>query len=93
MASMQAFFRDDENAHKYVASPRNQRIEGYWSQYRRNRSSWWINLFKDLVEAGDLNTGDSLVSWGGNVFVGIFIVTKKSLHGSHDLVLRTQISD
>ena len=60
MASMQAFFRDDENAHKYVASPRNQRIEGYWSQYRRNRSGWWINLFKDLVEAGDLNTGDTL---------------------------------
>ena len=45
MASMQAFFRDSENAHKYVASPRNQRIEGYWSQYRRNRSTWWINLF------------------------------------------------
>ena len=35
-------------------------IEGYWSQYRRNRSSWWINLFEDLVEAGDLNTGDVL---------------------------------
>ena len=34
----------------YVASPRN---------HRRNRSSW-INLFKDLVEAGDLNTGDAL---------------------------------
>lgn len=60
MASTQAFFRDDENAHKYVAIPRKQRIEGYWSQYRRNRSSWWINLFKDLVEAGDLNTGDAL---------------------------------
>jgi len=60
MASTQAFFRDDENAHKYVASPRNARIEGYWSQYQRNRSSWWINLFKDLVEASDLNTGDAL---------------------------------
>ena len=60
MASMQAFFRDDENAHRYVASPRNQRIEGYWSQYRRNRSSWWINLFKDLVETGELNTSDAL---------------------------------
>ena len=60
MASMQGFFRDDVTAHKYVSSPRNQRIQGYWSQYRRNRSSWWINLFKDLVEAGDLNTGDAL---------------------------------
>ena len=60
MASMQAFFHDDENAHRYVASPRNQRIEGYWSQFRRNRSSWWMNLFKDLVERGDLNTSNNL---------------------------------
>ena len=27
MVSAQAFFRDDENAHTHVASPRNQRIE------------------------------------------------------------------
>jgi len=60
MVSAQAFFRHYENAHTYVASPRNQRIEGYWSQYRRNRSTWWINLFKDLVERGDLNTSDTL---------------------------------
>ena len=37
-------------------------LEKEWnlSQYRRNRSGWWINLFKDVVEAGDLNTGDAL---------------------------------
>ena len=60
IAFTQAFFRDNENAHRYVSSPRNQRIEGYWSQYRRNLSSWWINLFKDLVETGELNTSDEL---------------------------------
>ena len=36
MAAMQAFFRDDEHAHRYVSSQRNQRIEGYWSFHRRN---------------------------------------------------------
>lgn len=60
MASMQAFLCDDENACRYVASLRSQRIQGYWSQYRRNRSSWWINLFKNLVETGDLNTSNDL---------------------------------
>ena len=40
MASIQAFFRDDVNSHKQVASPQEQRIESYWSQYRMNRSNW-----------------------------------------------------
>lgn len=59
MASMQAFFRDDVNSHKHVASPQEQRIESYWSQYRMNRSNWWINFFRYLVES-DLNTSDAL---------------------------------
>ena len=43
MAAIQAFFfRDDEHSHHFVSSPRNQRIEGYWSFYRRNNSTWWI---------------------------------------------------
>ena len=45
MAAIQAFFRDDDHAHRFVSSPRNQRIEGYWSYYRRNNSTWWINFF------------------------------------------------
>ena len=49
MAAIQAFFRDDEHAHRFVSSPRNQRIEGYWSFHRRNSSTWWINLFQDLI--------------------------------------------
>ena len=63
MAAMQAYFRsdgDDElagiNAHRYGSSPANQRIECWWSFLRKNRSNWWINFFKDLVEAGHLNT-------------------------------------
>lgn len=59
MASMQAFFRDDMNSHKHVASPQEQRMESNWSQYRMNRSNWWINFFTYLVES-DLNTSDAL---------------------------------
>ena len=39
-ASIQCFFRENLDAHRYVASPRNQRIEGWWSQFARQRSNW-----------------------------------------------------
>lgn len=60
MAAIQSFFRDDEHAHRFVSSPRNQRIEGYWSFYRRNNSTWWINFFQDLICQNHLNTSDPL---------------------------------
>lgn len=59
IAAIQAFFRDDEHAHCFVSSPRNQRIEGYWSFYWRNNSTWWINFFQDLIHQNHLNTSDS----------------------------------
>ena len=45
---------------RYGRSPANQRIESWWSQFRRNRSNWWINLFKDMLERGILNTSNPL---------------------------------
>lgn len=60
IAAIQAFFRDDEHAHRFVSSPRNQRIESYWSFYRRNNSAWWINFFQDLIHQNHLNTSDPL---------------------------------
>ena len=62
IAAMQCYFRAegvDEyagfRAHKYVKSVRNQRIEGYWSHYRRQRASWWIDFFNDLHESDILD--------------------------------------
>ena len=46
---IQCFFRNNSEAHQYVASPRNQRIEGWWSQFAKQRTNWWRNFFKDLV--------------------------------------------
>ncbi|XP_028412582.1 uncharacterized protein LOC114535477 [Dendronephthya gigantea] len=56
-ASMQCFFRSRDNdelagerSHRYCSSPSNQRIEAWWSFLRKHRSSWWINLFKDMID-------------------------------------------
>lgn len=65
LAAMQCSFRSShhdefsgEKAHRYGSSPSNQRIEGWWSFFKRNRSSWWISFFKDMSECGLLNMGD-----------------------------------
>ena len=47
------------DAHVFGSSP-NQRIEGWWSFYRRNRSTWWINYFKDLIEKDEFHPGNQL---------------------------------
>ena len=57
IAAMQCEFLNDENAHSFGQSVANQRIEGWWSFFRKNRSTWWINLFKDLVETQVLTLG------------------------------------
>ena len=35
-AALQAYFCDNPEAHRYVPSPRNQRIEGWWAYYARS---------------------------------------------------------
>ena len=50
MAAIQSFFRDDPDSHRYVPSPRNQRIEAWWGFFKKSNATWWINLFKDMVE-------------------------------------------
>lgn len=65
IAAMQSFFRAHDNdefsgakAHRYGSSPSNQRIEGWWSGFRRSRSNWWIHFFKDMVQSGELELGN-----------------------------------
>ena len=54
LASIQSYFRQNPDAHRYVPSPRNQRIESWWSFYSKNRSSWWRNFFQDLEADGKI---------------------------------------
>ena len=62
IAAMQCYLRasgQDEfagsKAYQYLSSPRNQRIECYWSSLRKLRSSWWIDFFADLLQSGILD--------------------------------------
>lgn len=61
MAGIHSFFRDDPGSHRYVPSPRNQRIEGWWSFFNKKWASWWVSFFKDMADAGDLNLADPLM--------------------------------
>ena len=65
IAAMQSFFRAsgddafaDEKAHIYGLSHSNQRIEAWWSFLRCNRSGFWIDFFKDMVEQTILQLGN-----------------------------------
>lgn len=51
-AAIQCYLRDSIDAHRYVPSPRNQRIEGWWSFFSKHYSTWWINFFSDLEFRG-----------------------------------------
>lgn len=58
IAGCQRFFRRAHNdtnsgydSFRYGASTRNQRIEAWWSIFRKNRSDWWISFFKDLCDS------------------------------------------
>ena len=55
LASIQSYFRQNPDAHRYVPSPRNQRIEGWWSFYSKNRSSWWKIFFQELEAEGKID--------------------------------------
>ena len=59
-AALQSFFRDNPEAHRYVASPRNQRIEGWWSYYSKSHSAWWRNFFGDLEFQGLVDTSSDI---------------------------------
>ena len=67
MATVQCFLRRNDtdsqsgiNAHRYGSSQRNQRIEAWWAYLRRSWSSWWIDVFKDIVDGGFLDLSDKL---------------------------------
>lgn len=59
IGGIQAFLRENhddnlsgERSFRYGSSVTNQRIESWWSYFRKHRSDWWINLFKDFCDEG-----------------------------------------
>lgn len=59
-AAIQTFFHDNPDSHRYVPSPRNQRIESWWSYLNKNRSSWWRGFFSELESQGLIDLSDDL---------------------------------
>ena len=39
-AGIHTYFKDNPDKHRYVSSPRNPRIESWWSFLRRSTTSW-----------------------------------------------------
>ena len=65
VAGAQSYLRrhdDDEHAglraHIYGPSTGNQRIEAWWSIFRRVRSTDIISYFRDLADSGEFNAAD-----------------------------------
>ncbi len=48
VAANQCFFPANDDAQRYVPSPRNQRIKGLWPYFFKNYTIWWRNIFSDL---------------------------------------------
>ncbi|CAL8372929.1 unnamed protein product [Arctogadus glacialis] len=62
MAAIQCTLRHHHNdyysgasSHMYGSSTSNQRIESWWSIFRKGRSQFWMELFADLRDAGHFN--------------------------------------
>ena len=60
LAAAQCYFnRDhDHKSHLYGSSNHNQRIESWWSQFRKLKSNFIMDFFKDMVSQGIYNTGN-----------------------------------
>jgi hypothetical protein len=57
IAAVQSFVTGSTSGHVYGTSPGNQRIEAWWSFFRRYRTQWWIELFEGLTEYGAFHPG------------------------------------
>ena len=55
MAGIHMVLTDSESTHKYVQSVRNQRIEAFWSIFKKNYAQWWMEYFAYLMHSGQYN--------------------------------------
>ena len=67
LAGIQQYFRHNDadqfagrNSFRYGTSTANQRIEAWWSQFRRHRANWWINFFKDMTALGIFDASNEI---------------------------------
>lgn len=58
MAALHCFLHQNSDAHRFVKSVANQRIENWWSHLRKHYTSWLISFFKGLVFDGHYHLGN-----------------------------------
>jgi len=57
VAAIQSAAVQSPSAHVYGTSPGNQRIESWWSFFRRSHSQWWMDLFQTFIDADAFHPG------------------------------------
>ena len=67
VAGIERFFRRDYNdslsgskSFMYGKSSSNQRIEAWWSFFRKSETDWWITFLKDLRDSGQFSDANIL---------------------------------
>ena len=64
LSSLHGNFDDDDEilkSFKITSSPKNQRIEAYWSSLRRDKIGWWKEFFEDMNDLGFYDASDFAV--------------------------------
>ncbi|XP_059920902.1 uncharacterized protein LOC132467566 [Gadus macrocephalus] len=79
MAAIQCSLREDHTdefagplSHMYGTSTANQRIESWWSIFRKQRTQFWMDLFSDLRDRHYFNGTHEHKCLVRYVFLGIF---------------------
>ncbi|XP_019218225.1 uncharacterized protein LOC109203261 [Oreochromis niloticus] len=70
------------SSHSYGSSTGNQRIESWWSYFRRGRSQFWMDFFGDLRDSGNFNGSHELQCLLRFCFTGVL---QKDLDECKDL--------
>ena len=58
IAAIQSKLFNDVNAHRYVPSTANIRIENWWSHNRKRYTGWLIEFFKEMVDNREVELGN-----------------------------------
>ena len=60
IAAIQSKLMDNVEAHRYVTSTANQRIENWWSHNRKGYTGWLIHFFKQMVDDNEISLGNDI---------------------------------
>jgi len=94
IAGIQRYFRrtssdnfGGEKSFRFGPSTANQRIEAFWSIFKRSNMHWWINYFKDMQSDGSWFGDDAIhrecLKFCYNCLIQKDLDIFKEIHNSH----------